>query len=405
MIEGSANRRRVLLVAEAVTLAHFARCVALAGALDPKVYDIHLASDPRYLSLVPHPLPFTFHNIRSIPSAQFTHALAQGRPVYDAQTLAAYVETDLALLDKLKPDLVVGDFRLSLAVSAPVARVPYASIINAYWSPYALIRYPVPDLPFVRLLGVGAGQRLFDLIRPLAFALHALPLNVVRRRHGLPSLGHDLRQVYSWADHTVYPDIPEAVTMAQLPSNHHFIGPVLWSAQSAAPEWWNDLPQDKPNVYVTLGSSGNGALLPVVLEALAGMPVNVLASAAGNVAALAPPANAYVADFLPGEQATARAALVICNGGSLTTYQALVAGTPVIGVATNMDQLLNMQIAERFGAGCTVRAAQATQRNIRERADAVLHDQRMANAARVCASLIDAGQSAVKFTSVVAGIC
>ncbi len=62
-----------------------------------------------------------------------------------------------------------------------------------------------------------------------------------------------------------------------------------------------------------------------------------------------------MADYLPGEAAAARSAVVVCNGGSLTTQQALVAGVPVIGVAGNLDQHLNMEAVERAGAGVLLR--------------------------------------------------
>jgi UDP:flavonoid glycosyltransferase YjiC (YdhE family) len=356
-VSSQSTTPRILFVAECVTLAHFGRCIALAEMLDLGQYEVTLAADPRYLSLAPDPLPFAFRSIRSIPSAEFNAALAKGKPLYSAETLAAYVEEDLALLEEVKPDLVIGDFRLSLAVSAPKAGVLYASLINAYWSPYAKIRYPVPDLPFVRVLGVDIGQRIFDLVRPIAFALHAVPLNKVRRRNGLSSLGYDLRQVYSWADHVLYPDFPDAIPTQALPSNHHFIGPVLWSAQCDLPDWWDKLPTDKPIVYVTLGSSGRADVLPVVLEALAELPVTVIASTAGSEFASKAPPNAWLSDYLPGDLATERASVLICNGGSLTTYQAVESDTSVIGITTNMDQMLNMQIVERMQAGEMFRVA------------------------------------------------
>jgi UDP:flavonoid glycosyltransferase YjiC (YdhE family) len=173
------NKPVVLLVAEAVTLAHFARIVTLAKALDPDRYEVVVASDPRYFNLET-PLGCAFHPIRSIPSAEFAQALAKGQPLYSVETLTRYVEDDLELLDRVQPDLVIGDFRLSLAVSAPLRHIPYAAVVNAYWSPYADIKYPVPDLPMTRILGVALGQKLFDLVRPVAFAMHARPLNRVR---------------------------------------------------------------------------------------------------------------------------------------------------------------------------------------------------------------------------------
>ncbi|MFV3649013.1 glycosyltransferase, partial [Mycobacterium tuberculosis] len=111
----------------------------------------------------------------------------------------------------------------------------------------------------------------------------------------------------------------------------------------------------QPIVYATLGTSGGRNLLQLVLNALAELPVTVIAATAGRSDLKTVPANAFVADYLPGEAAAARSAVVVCNGGSLTTQQALVAGVPVIGVAGNLDQHLNMEAVERAGAGVLLR--------------------------------------------------
>jgi UDP:flavonoid glycosyltransferase YjiC (YdhE family) len=383
----------VLLVAEAVTLAHFARIVTLAKALDPDLYEIVVASDPRYAGLEAS-LDCAFHPIRSIPSADFERALARGKPLYSVESLTRYVEEDLALLDRVKPDLVVGDFRLSLAVSAPLRRIPYAAVVNTYWSPYADTAYPVPDLPMTRILGVTLGQKLFDLVRPVAFALHARPLNRVRRKFGLPPLGSDLRNVYTWGDTTLYADIPEVVPTRDLPANHRYLGPLLWSTKTPLPEWWNSLPKDKPVVFLTLGSSGRADLLPSALEALSRLPVSVVVATAGKIALAAVPDNVYVADYLPVDVASRRAQLVICNGGSLTTYQALASGVPVIGICSNMDQLLNMQALEKLGVGILLRAAKTSTEEIFRTANGILGQEAFNQAARQvggAASHYDAG--------------
>jgi UDP:flavonoid glycosyltransferase YjiC (YdhE family) len=375
------SRPVVLLVAEAVTLAHFARIVALAKALDASAYEVVVASDPRYADLEA-PFGVAFHPIRSIPSAQFERALARGKPLYDVETLAAYVEDDLALIRNVKPDLIVGDFRLSLAVSAPVAGIPYATVVNAYWSPYADIVYPVPDLPMTAVLGVSVAQQLFDLARPIAFAAHARPLNRVRRRYKLPPLGHDLRIVYTWADYTLYADVPELVPMRPLPANHRHLGSPLWSARKPLPDWWGRIPADKPVVLVTLGSSGRADLLPMALAALSAFPIAVVAVTAGKIDLTSAPANALQVDYVPLADAVRRSSLVICNGGSLTTYQALDAGVPILGVCSNMDQLLNMSAIERLGAGLSLRAARVRPAQLREAVRKLLDTPSYAQAAK-----------------------
>lgn len=374
------NKPVVLLVAEAVTLAHFARVVTLAKALDPSAYEIVVASDPRYTGLEAQ-RGYAFHPLRSISASEFAQALAHGKPLYSVETLTSYVEDDLALLDQVKPDLIVGDFRLSLAVSAPLRKIPYAAVVNVYWSPFAEIVYPVPDLPMTRILGVGLAQKLFDSIRPMVFALHARPLNHVRRQYQLPPLGQDLRTAYTWGDYTLYADVPELVPTRPLPSNHRYLGPPLWSACAPLPDWWDRLPEDKLIVLLTLGSSGQADLLPIALSALSELPITVIAATARKIDLPDVPANAFVADYLPLDRVMQRSSLVICNGGSLTTYQALSYGLPILGICSNMDQLLNMGAVERLGAGLSLRAARVHPAQLREAVGALLETRFYADAA------------------------
>jgi UDP:flavonoid glycosyltransferase YjiC (YdhE family) len=342
--------------------------------------------------------------IESVSSRQFGQALARGKPLYDADTLSRYVEADLALIDRIKPDLIVGDFRLSLSVSAPLRQIPYAAVVNAYWSPYADIAYPIPDLPLTRLFGVGLAQRLFDLVRPLAFALHAQPLNQVRRRYGLPALGHDLRRSYTWGDYTLYPDIPEIAPMRDLPPNHRFLGPVLWSTDTTLPDWWDQLPQDKPVVCFTLGSSGNADFLPAALRALAQLPITLIVATVGKNLPLPLPANVFHAEYLPLQAALQRTQLLICNGGSLTTYQAIACGVPVIGICSNLDQLLNMAAMQRLGCGIALRAGGLAPALLAQATQAMLATPVHADAAWHVDKTLQHYDSAERFRSTVAEI-
>ena len=154
-------RRRILFVAEAVTLAQVVRLVTLARALDPARYDVHFASavfDP----LIFAGTAFTRHTIQSLPAAVVDARVAGGRRLYGVRTLARYVGEERELLRRLRPALVVGDLRLSLSVSAALERVPHACLINAYWSAHVVREgFPLPDHPIVRWLGVELAARYF----------------------------------------------------------------------------------------------------------------------------------------------------------------------------------------------------------------------------------------------------
>jgi UDP:flavonoid glycosyltransferase YjiC (YdhE family) len=348
------RRKRLLFVAEAVTLAHVARPLALCAGL-ARNWEIILACDARARGLL-NGFAGRWMPVTSISSERFLAALARGAPLYDEDVLERYVREDLALLEEVRPASVIGDFRLSLSVSARLAGIPYYAISNGYWSPYWRPPcYPVPTLPVTRF-PLPVAQAIFQVARPLAFKAHCRPLNRVRRRHGLAPLGGDLRRIYTDADYVLYADPPELYPEVTLPSHHRFVGPLIWSAPAPLPEWWESLSARQPIVYVTLGSSGRGDLLPRILQSLARLPMTIIASTAGKPLAAAPPPDVYVADYLPGEVAVRRASLVICNGGSPSTQQALRAAVPVIGIADNLDQFLNMLVLSRAGVGECLRA-------------------------------------------------
>jgi UDP:flavonoid glycosyltransferase YjiC (YdhE family) len=363
------RRTRVLIMAEAVTLAHVGRPTALAAGLDPRRFEVHFAASSRFDALL-GPLPHTRHDLESIPTARFLDALDRGTPVYSPDDLRSYVREDRLLLADIRPDVVVGDFRLSLSVSARLAGVPYATITNVHWSSGARQQFPLPELPLTRTLGVRAAGIVFPLARPVAFALHTRPLNRVRREHGLPSLGPDLRRTYTDADRVLFADAPELAPPHTLAPGHEFLGPVLWEPEAVPPA----LPDDRPLVYVTLGSSGRGRLLAAVVRAFAGLPVTVVAASVGADLPDPLPRNVIAADYLPGTALARQAALVVCNGGSPTVHQAMSAGTPVLGLAGNMDQHLSMRSVTTAGVGLLVRSEHATPTAIAHAASRLLDE-------------------------------
>jgi UDP:flavonoid glycosyltransferase YjiC (YdhE family) len=397
------TKKRILFISESVTLAHFARPFELSNQLPAGQYDIHFACAPiyqRFLADTAH----TLHTIYSIPAEQFKQALSKGDPLYNFSTLKGYVEEDLALIAKVKPDLIVGDFRISLAVSARLAKIPYITISNAYWSPFAPQSYPVPCLPLTKYLGVKLGGAIFRLAAPIAFKVHALAMLRLKRHFGLPTAGLDLRQVYTEADYTMYADVPSMFPLHNPPSNHFFVGPVLWSPTVPEPDWWHQLPVDRPVVYVSMGSSGSKVVLEKIVSAFINKEVSVIVSKSGAEVQLPAVSNIFTADYIDGLAAAKRADVVICNGGSLTCQQAFIYGKPVLGIADNMDQYLNMEGVLRVGAGVLLRADELTESKITEAYRAISNNQAMDKELTNIQKEIAVSLQAQTFVNYVAGL-
>jgi len=373
------SKPRVLFVAEDLTVAQIVRLVALARRLDPAVFDVHFACrdfDPLLFAGT----AFERARLFSIDKVAGLKRLAKGDKIYDAPTLGRYVEDELQLFAEVRPDLVVGDFRLSLPISCARARVPCATLINAYWSPYAIRdAFPVPEHPIVNLVGPERAARYMPQALPKAFAYFAAPLNVVHERYGLPPLG--MLEQLTAGDFVLYPDVPELCPTQDLPAHHLYLGAVEWSPELELPGFFAELDREKPLIYVTLGSSGALEALPVVIEALADLPLEVVISSAGRTQLSRLPANVRAVDYLPGQAAARQAALVITNGGSSTGYQALLEAVPVLGIAFNMDQYLAMTAIEKAGAGLLLRTGGLRPEAVRKAVLRLLDDARFRHAA------------------------
>jgi UDP:flavonoid glycosyltransferase YjiC (YdhE family) len=360
-------RRRILFVCEAVTLAQVVRLVTLARALDPARYEIHFAS-AHFDEMIFGGTAFARHQIHSLSAHTIDARVASGRRLYGRATLAGYIAQERALFTEVRPHLVVGDLRLSLAVSTAVDKIPYANLINAYWSPYVVrAGFPLPDHPIVRLLGVKLAEETFPRALPYVFKHFAGPVNALRKQYGLPSLG-TLPHVLTSGDHTLFPDVPALVPTRDLPVNQHYLGPVSWSPPGPLPAWWNALDAGRPTLYVTLGSSGLVKRLRLIIDVAAELGFQVLVATAGRlrVAGDSLPPHVFVADFLPGHLAARRSLAVVSNGGSTTGYQALAEGRPVVGIAFNLDQYLAMTAIAEAGAGILLRAGSLDRAALRD---------------------------------------
>lgn len=350
--------KKVLFLCEHATWSQIVRSVVLARGLDRTKYEVHFACgsfDPRLFSTE----DFTRWPLESISPKKIEASLASGDRLYEKSVLNSYVEAELKLYTKVQPDLVISDLRWSTAISAPVAGVPCASIVNAFWSPFAIReKFPLPDHPILKLVGVATAEKYFPIALPKVLDHFAKPVNELRRKYRLSEIGN-LHEIITWGDRTLFPDDPDLVPLSKCPSHHVYLGPVLWSAPAPLPVGFEQLGKSRPLVYATLGSSGDMNALPSVVAALGKLPVDALVATAGRRTMKEVPSNVVLVDTAPGSEVAKKADLVICNGGASTAYQALAEGTPVIGLPSNLDQFFAMTCIRDAGAGIMVRASVA----------------------------------------------
>ncbi len=366
-----------------MTLAHFIRPLRWIECLDLNQYEVYLASSAAFKNLVPK-TDVSFIEVSCIDPIKFSKIVGQAGPIYDANTFADHVEEDLQVMDKIKPDLVVGDFRHSLSVSCRLRKLKYINVTNAYWSPEIELNYPMPEAPIVRLLG----EKIFKIfVAP--FATVIIKINFFKMvfivRKSLARVGlnfKDYRQVITDGDVTVFCDTPNLIPLKKKLNREIFIGPLTWSMPTPLPAWWVSLKENKNRIFVSLGSSGDISLLPMILTTLSKIDVEVIVALSGKKINLPHYENIYVTDFLPIDAVFQQISLVICNGGSPMCHSALRWGVPIIGIICNNDQLLNMAHVQQRGAGLLLRYWNITEESLLAAVQQISTNDSFRNSAR-----------------------
>jgi UDP:flavonoid glycosyltransferase YjiC (YdhE family) len=271
-------KKKALFICEAITFAHITRMYTLASYLNIENYEIHFACSS-FPEMVFKGSIFKKYNIYSISSKEFMEALAKGRVTHSYDTLKRYVQDDLHLIDIVKPDVIIGDFRLSLAVSARISEITYINITNAYWSPYhTLKKLPTIDHPLFNSMGELVGSVVFNNTMNLISKMLIQPYNQLHRYYGFKTYS-SLTDTYTDGDIVLYCDISELVPTFNLPETHSYMGPVFWVPDLIIPKWGNEL-KDKPVVFLSMGSSGDVKLMPAIIEKLSQMSISLVVATA-----------------------------------------------------------------------------------------------------------------------------
>ena len=177
------------------------------------------------------------------------------------------------------------------------------------------------------------------------------------------------------ADLTIINDLPEFYAEIPLPRNTAITGPIFHDG-TYGKQLDHQLvhlltvDDERPKIFVTMGSSGTKQVLLEAVRAITN------GAATGNWTAiiLAPSAiapidevkqiigstpNIYITDqFIPALPIAELADVVITHGGQATLQTALAGGTPVVGVAMQMEQQINLTNVTNFGAGIRISADQ-----------------------------------------------
>jgi Erythromycin biosynthesis protein CIII-like, C-terminal domain/Erythromycin biosynthesis protein CIII-like, N-terminal domain len=155
---------------------------------------------------------------------------------------------------------------------------------------------------------------------------------------------------------------PAALDASPFPGTRRYREPA--APRGALPAWWPGT--GAPLVYVSFGTvlghmSFAGEVYRVVIDAVAGLDARVLVTTGHGFdpARLRDvPGNVHVEAWVDQADVLGEAELVVCHGGSGTTYGALAAGVPLVVVPVFADQFANAPKVAQAGVGVQVHTGQ-----------------------------------------------
>jgi UDP:flavonoid glycosyltransferase YjiC (YdhE family) len=210
------------------------------------------------------------------------------------------------------------------------------------------------------------------------------------------------------SDLTVVNDLPCYYDANKFPPNVRFTGP-LFSIPS------DDAPVDpeimevfdpkihRPKIFCTLSSSGSEEMLKDVIEALTfgpGLNWNaVILSPHFSVEKardfLGGRRGVYITDkFVPALKINALADVTISHGGQGTLQTALYSGTPVVGLAAQQEQFINLSNFESHGAGIRTPRNRWNAKNMQKSVSKILSNAHFGESAQKLSECIKSSNGA-----------
>ena len=350
-------------------LAHTGRLIMLAKELRMCGFKVYFGAGSDAAGVLEH------ENIDYIPIREFSKSVYEKKLkrnnlfVYSRRIIEDFVRDELSLYHKIKPDLVVYDFRYTARISAEIAGIKTVSITNANMTPYydfSKVKFPLNTLFFkflpdriLHLINREYGQQFLKQISPMLFQ-SILIVEMIRMSPSLLKLGYKIRKdpyQLLLGDLTLVTDIAEFRPVKPMPSNIKMIGPIFWDGGNKIPKWGKKLAARSNIVYITAGGTGDKKIFRKIIGYFKNSEYTVVATT-GNT--MKPEAlkitykNLFVTDYLPGDFILPKAKIIIFPGGNATCYQALSFGVPQILTPLHIDQEDNANQLERLGCGVVI---------------------------------------------------
>lgn len=351
---------RVLFAPETFNMGETSRGVEVARTMRKAGHQVHFMGYSQRFAAHVRDAGFALDLLEpelSEADADRLIAVDQGRSLrspFTTAMLRVRVASELDLIERWRPDVIVIGSTMSMFISARAAGVPLA-----YVKPYAMSRshlatmteFPVTagSGALAALVNRGAGatvRRVVPAVRwkPASFRQVAAEHQVVLPARTIEAIGADLNLIAS-----LFPALDDRPMVP----GEIAVGPVYATGDGELPDRVHALAsRQRPVVYVGMGSSARRKLVLGVLKQVAAMDVDVVTGAASyltDVDRAGLPGNVQVYDFLPAHRLAGLIDVSVIHGGEGSVQTACAAGVPFAGIGLQAEQRINLDDCVRYG--------------------------------------------------------
>lgn len=358
--------KTVLLIPAGIGIAHTGRLVMIARELRKNNVRVLFGAGSDAIPLLKKE-NFDYLELPEFPKSIYNKKLKHNNLfVYSREIIEKFVLAELDCYNKVKPDAVVYDMRVTARISAEIAGIPVVSITNINLTPYydfskvkftvnTLLEKYIPE-NMLGLINRKYGIEFVRRLGPIVFQA-VLIMEMIKLSPILIKLGYKIKKdpyQLILGDLTLLSDIPEYRPVTKLPEAVKMIGPIFWDGGNKFPILTDKFRNSNEIIYVTAGGTGDKNLFIKILGYLAGLNQIIVATTGNTLKAnevKIKRKNLLVTDYLPGEYILPKSSLAIFPGGNATCYQVLSFGVPQILTPLHIDQEDNANQLERLGSG------------------------------------------------------
>ena len=258
----------------------------------------------------------------------------------------------LKIVRRFKPDVLIGDTNLLIWILSKKANVPVVQIVR-----YA-------SHPKTAKL-IWWKHRHEGMIPPDSSAV----FNPLILKMGLSPINQaeDLLQ----GDLYIVPSIPEIEPIPIDEKTTHVGELTISREKSEAPEWFKEMNNQKPLVYITIGGGagpvGNKLFFSTIVEVFADKDIQVVVSTSEKFQPSElplSPKNIKFVQWVPGKLLISKADLVVFHGGYGTMMETVCSGKPSIILPFQTEQEGNGRRLEKLGAGHVIKISRDSLKKI-----------------------------------------